>query len=329
MPDPNAKTGDATLGASRGPAYPYVDLRKAVERTQVVADKGGGRQPMPPESFYTLWGIGAKSSSARQTLAALNYYGLVDYIGRGNDRRGKLTDLARRIVFDQREGSPERAAAIRQAALEPAIFRELYDRYGHIVPVDSVLHSYLMIERGFTKQGAEAATDNYKSTFEFAGLGEPDKKPEGEDSQPDDDGVVYGGARVGDLIDWESNGQISNPAPMRVVGLSDDQAWVFVNESKSGLPMEQVIVKERGSAPPAPPPPANPFAGQRQEQESPALPGEGFRSERFDADEGVITISWPSNLSTQSVEDMQAWVELLMKRIERRAKAGSDEGKPN
>jgi hypothetical protein len=37
---------------------------------------------------------------------------------------------------------------------------------------------------------------------------------------------------------------------------------------------------------------------------------------------------WPSNLSAQSVEDMQAWVELLMKRIERRAKA-SDEGNVN
>lgn len=318
MADTNAGNADPKVSAARGPAYPYVDLRRAVDRTQVVADKGGGRQPMPPESFYTLWGIGAKSSGARQTLAALNYYGLVDYIGRGNDRRAKLTDLARRIVFDQREASPERAAAIRQAALEPPIFRELYDRYGHIIPADSVLHSYLMIERGFTKQGAEAATDNYKSTFEFASLGEPDEKPEGGDSNGAKDGVEYGGARVGDLIDYETGGGIANPEPMRVRALSPDQAWVFVEGNETGLEMDQVIVRERRE-------------GERQ-RERPTMPlvpvdassdvhklAEGYRSETFDTDEGAIKISWPANLTPQSVEDMKDWLELLKRRIERRA----------
>src|SRR3546814_4168536 len=107
---------------------------------------------------------------------------------------------------------------------------------------------------------------------------------------------------------------------MRVIGVSDDQAWVFVSESKTGLPMEQIIVTERG-APPPPAAPANPFAAVVQPTVDAAAAKDGFRSEKFDADEGVITISWPSNLSPQSVEDMQAWVELLMKRIERRANA--------
>lgn len=314
----NESGKDAMVGAARGPAYPYVDLRKAVERTQIVADKGGGRQPMTPESFYTLWGIGAKSSGARQTLAALNYYGLVDYIGRGSDRRAKLTDLARRIVFDQREGSPERASAIRQAALEPAVFRELYDRYGHITPADSVLHSFLMIERGFTKPGAEAATDNYKSTFEFAGLGEPDKKSDEGDSQGGGDGVERGGARVGDLIDFEAGGSLVNPEPMRVRAVSPDQAWVFVEGSETGLPMEQVIVRDRPAATPGPTPPTLPLGASGTANQDEAPP-EGYRTEQFDTDEGLIKISWPSNLSLQSVEDMKEWLALLQKRIERRA----------
>jgi hypothetical protein len=53
------------------------------------------------------------------------------------------------------------------------------------------------------------------------------------------------------------------------------------------------------------------------------------RPEKFDADEGVITISWHFNQLPQSAEDMQAWFELLMKRIEWRAKAGSDENRKN
>lgn len=309
---------DAKLSVSRGPAYPYIDLRKAIERTQVVADKGAGRQPMPPESFYTLWGIGAKSSGARMTLAALGYYGLVDAIGKGNGRRAKLTDLARRIVMDQREASPERAAAIRQAALEPPIFRELYERYGHIIPADSVLQSYLMIERGFTKQGAEAATDNYKSTFEFAGLGEPDEKSEMKDSNGGQSGVEYGGARVGDLIDYEAGGAIANREPLRVRALSPDQAWVFVEGSETGLEMEQVIVRERPEAPPQrerPTMPLTPDASRPDEHKVEA----GYRSETFDTDEGAIKISWPSNLSSQSVTDMKDWLDLLKRRIERRA----------
>ena len=90
-------------------------------------------------------------------------------------------------------------------------------------------------------------------------------------------------------------------------------------------------MKERAASPSVPPlasPPINPFAGLEQKgkvQKGDASVPQGYRSEKFDADEGVITISWPSNLSEQSVEDMQSWVELLMRRIERRAKAGHEE----
>jgi hypothetical protein len=115
--------------------------------------------------------------------------------------------------------------------------------------------------------------------------------------------------------------------PRRVWLLSEDGLWVAVEGSETGIPMNQISVLERVAAPPTNPlrfainaPKAAPTELQHV--------SECYRSEKFDADEGVITTSWPSNLSAQSVEDMQAWVELLMKRIERRAKA-SDEGKVN
>jgi len=82
-------------------------------------------------------------------------------------------------------------------------------------------------------------------------------------------------------------------------------------------------VKHNCAIPPpiTPQAPVNPFIQAKPQEDVAAVPT-GYRSENFDADEGVITISWPSNLTPQSVEDMQAWVELLMKRIERRANAG-------
>lgn len=319
MADSNGASANA-VGGARGPAYPFIDLRRAIERAQVVADKGGGRQPMAPESFYSLWNLGAKSSGARQTIAALGYYGLIDHIGKGKDRRAKLTDLAKRIVFDQRENSPERAAAIRQAAIEPSVFREMFERYGHIIPADSVLQSFLMMERGFTKQGAEAATDSYRNTFDFAGLGEPVEKPDENDSSPSDNTLEYGGARVGDIVDYAPDGVIANPEAMRVRAVSPDQAWIFVEGSQTGLEMEHVVVRDRPDAGVVRDRPTMPLGSSGAMGRNPKPQAEGYRLETFDTDEGPVEISWPSNLSPQSVEDMHSWVELLMKRIERRAK---------
>lgn len=322
--------GDDKIGGIRGPAYPYCNLERAIEKASIIAEKGAARQKMPPETFYKLWGMGAKSSSSRQTMAALNYYDLVEYVGRGSDRKVQLTELALRIVLDKQPNSSARRDAIQRAALEPPIFRELHDRYAPSLPDDVVIETFLKLERAFSDDAALATIRHFRDTMSYAGLDQPSDEPENNDSNVVETGIVYGNARVGDLIDWEVSGALANAAPMRVTGISDDQAWVFVNESQSGLPMEQVIVKERAAA--LPPqiiqPPANPFAAVKPLDEPVDAP-KGHRSEKFDADEGVITISWPANLSTQSVEDMQSWVELLMKRIERRAKAGEGSDKAN
>jgi len=47
-----------------------------------------------------------------------------------------------------------------------------------------------------------------------------------------------------------------------------------------------------------------------------------YRSETFNADEGDIRITWSSNLSAQSVEDMRDWLDLLKWRIARRDGVG-------
>lgn len=325
-----SKASDDKVGGIRGPAYPYVNLERAVEKASIIAEKGAARQKMPPETFYKLWGMGAKSSGSRQTMAALNYYDLVEYVGRGNDRKVQLTELALRIVLDKQPNSNARRDAIQRAALEPQIFRELHDRYAPFLPDDVVIETFLKLERSFSDDAAQATIRHFRDTMSFAGLDKPTAEPEENDSPDGEDDVSFGDARVGDLIDWEANGTIGNEKPMRVMGVSEDRAWVFVSESKTGLPMEQVIVKERG-APPVATPPANPFSGVVPPTADVAVDvaKEGFRSEKFDADEGVITISWPSNLSPQSVEDMQAWVELLMKRIERRANAAEEGSRTN
>jgi hypothetical protein len=59
--------------------------------------------------------------------------------------------------------------------------------------------------------------------------------------------VTYGGARIGDLIQWESDGVLRLERPLRVRLVTEDDNWVAVEDSETGIPMDQVIVEERAS----------------------------------------------------------------------------------
>ncbi len=47
--------------------------------------------------------------------------------------------------------------------------------------------------------------------------------------------------KVGDMIDWESDGILMNAEPMRVREILDE--WVFVEGSLTGIPIDQVVRK--------------------------------------------------------------------------------------
>ena len=68
----------------------------------------------------------------------------------------------------------------------------------------------------------------------------------------------FGGASIGDLVQWESQGALQFETPRRIRAISDDGAWVAVEGSDTGIPMSQVIVEQ--TAPPKPPtfPPETP-----------------------------------------------------------------------
>ena len=232
------------VGAVRGPSYPFIDLQKALERVEVITSKGAERTTLAPESFYKFWNYQSKSSNARQTMAAMNAYGLVEYVGRGKERKVKLTDCARRIALDRTPNSETRIAAIRQAALEPSAFHDLWGQFGPHLPHEDVMTSWLVLEKEFNQSGADAAVANFVATVEFAGLEKPANKPESFDSQDDRADVRIESPRVGDFVEVEVGGQLQFAAPVRVRGVSPDGAWFFVEGTETGYSMEQVTVVE-------------------------------------------------------------------------------------
>lgn len=188
----NSKPDETRIAQGRSPAYPYIDLEKAIERSDQIRATGAPRQALPPEAVYKIWGVGAASSGSRQSMAALNHFGLVDYIGRGDDRKVKLSDLALRIVLDKQPGSKERAAAVREAALVPPIHRELYEKYGAFLPADVVMETYLVRDRGYNEQAAQSLIEEYKATLHYAGLDKPDNMSVSQDGAEDNVNVNKG-----------------------------------------------------------------------------------------------------------------------------------------
>jgi hypothetical protein len=53
---------------------------------------------------------------------------------------------------------------------------------------------------------------------------------------------------------------------------------------------------------------------QRPSKSAPEI---GRRQDVFSADEGQIVVEWPSNLSTESIEDIKMWFDIIIRKMER------------
>jgi hypothetical protein len=150
---------------TRSPNYPFLPLEQAVQRARLVWDKEG-RHAAAPETIVGHWGYASKSSGGRQTIGALRHYGLLE--GRG---QVQLTGLAQAILFSE-EGSPEWLRRIQEAALNPAIHKEIWTKYDGELPSDQNLRYYLVVERGFAESGAAELIAELRATAAYARLSE-------------------------------------------------------------------------------------------------------------------------------------------------------------
>lgn len=169
--------------AKRSPSYPGIPLDVAIQRADEVwrADRANDA---PVEAILRHWGYKGKSGAALVALAALGHFGLLEFEGNGPDRVGRLTDLAQRIILDPRIDGPERAMAIQEAALAPAIHREVWAKYSGDLPSNESWEWDLVRSMNFTPTGAREFIRQFRKTVAFAGLSEsaivsPDEEDSG------------------------------------------------------------------------------------------------------------------------------------------------------
>jgi hypothetical protein len=164
----NGKAGKRN-NIHRSPSYPAIDLKSAIDRAQVfyMHEK---RSESSVSVAAQHWGYSIASSGGKQVLAALIAYGLMEDKGSADQRRVKLTDLALRILLDEREDSSERDEALRRAALMPKIHAELFAKWPNELPSNPNLRHYLLIEKKFNENAVDDFIKELRITADFAKL---------------------------------------------------------------------------------------------------------------------------------------------------------------
>lgn len=158
----------------RSPGYPAISVGAAIERAAILMEKGK-RQFVPLPVIFTYWGYGTKSSMGMILLASLKKYGLIEDRGSLDAREARITDLAWKILVDDRPDSEERAFLIREAALNPAIHRKLWNDFSGQLPPDDHLKHTLLTKEGFTRRAVDDFIRQFRATIQFAKLEESDR----------------------------------------------------------------------------------------------------------------------------------------------------------
>jgi hypothetical protein len=151
----------------RSPNYPAVSLKDAVERVRSLYQKDG-KAGAPPKIAAVHIGFQTPHGQAMSVLAALKKFGLVDEV------KDRLVPSQRAIeILNLREDDARRIQALKDAALNPPIYRELAEQHRDTgLPADDVLQSELKTYRDFNPNAVASFVKDFKETLEFAGLSE-------------------------------------------------------------------------------------------------------------------------------------------------------------
>jgi hypothetical protein len=311
---------DAKRKRTRSPEHPSVNLEAALKRAKQFYDVEQ-RNAVSLNTAIKDWGYEPKSSGGLQTVATLISFGLLKDEGAGDKRKLQLTQLALRILLDQRPDSTERAALIKQAALMPKIHKQLWDKWGASRPSDAEVRHVLAVEwePPFNDKSVDGFIKEYAETLRFAKLDQSDESvTEATQEDKGNAGPAYT-PKVGDYVQWDQGGILQLPEPTRVRAITPDGKFVMLEGSNTGVPVNELIPEQAPAGVPGVPTPAVDFRPQ-------ATTGR-MQKDIFSLKEGEVVLFWPSPLSEESVQDVTDWLDIVKRKFARAVPA-KDAEKP-
>ena len=240
MPDTNAKPQELKRPRQgRSPAYPAISVKVALEKAKGLYEQEG-KYAVPMPSAFKAWGYGEKSSGGRETRAALKYFGLIGVEGDSEVGKVKLTDIALRVLLDQREDQSEKKALVRRIALTPAIHKKLLEHFPEGVKSDATVAHYLIFEEHYSEGAASQLVTQFKETAAFAELYEPANMVDklGEDDEESD---LLPNPPLGPTGD---QGRVQPLPPGPQVKVMPGERIVFTEEGKPGQHLKLVASGE-------------------------------------------------------------------------------------
>jgi hypothetical protein len=250
----------------RSPPYPLLDLGKAVARANAMFEKAH-HYDVGVDVLMESWKMESAEGKVWRHVAALIQYGLVSDSGTGKTRKFKITDTGRRLIQDKDPSSEKRVSALKTAFLGPMIHKELFEKYGAASGLsDSVLKTYLTIDRSekgdspYSSGSADEVIQTYRSSLAYAGIVDSDTVPAPEiDMEADKQNHEYDAdkeqgntVKVGDFVQWTSNGVDQFNPPRKVEFVAPDGGHVRVFGSPTGIKMSDVTVVEKPALTPPP-----------------------------------------------------------------------------
>jgi hypothetical protein len=283
----------------RSPNYPAVGLREAVDRAKkfYTAD---GKAGAPSKLAAVHIGFSKPHGQAMSVLAALKRFGLII------DAGGRVVPTQRAIeILNLPESDPRRRIAISEAALSPPIYKELVEKHRKTgLPNRDVLEAELVAYKSFNPAAVKGFVSDLLDTLEYAGITVEDGVDSDREESPTE-------VKVGDFVQWVSQGSERFHELKRVTELSDDGEFAFLAGENTGFPVDELEV---GQPPLKPPPPVvKPPARPRQNEG-----GNDMRQDVFSLDDGgEVTISWPVPLTQDMVTDIKDWLKIVERKITR------------
>jgi hypothetical protein len=144
----------------RSPRYPVIGLREAIEKVAEVYKKDN-RNKIPKSLVAEHMKYGGLNGASLGVISAVSKYGLLD----GGIESMWVTARAVDIIERERT-DPERIAALRAAANEPDLYRELNDLFPEKAS-DAAIRAYLITKRQFLPDSAMKLIRSYRETCEL------------------------------------------------------------------------------------------------------------------------------------------------------------------
>lgn len=151
------------MARMRSPNFPTLSLEEAIKVAGELYSKVR-KVTVDREAAAKELGYSGLTGRSQKVLGALNQYGFMDNVAKGQCR---ITDLAEQALHGFPEA--EKIGAIHKAAHSPALFDAIFSEFGEKIESEHAIRSFLL-KRGFTDRGVESALQSFLESQRFLEL---------------------------------------------------------------------------------------------------------------------------------------------------------------